>query len=881
MRRQVAGQRDREPGPRRRSRTRRARRASPPSPQSCAEREQIGPGGLDQQPVERALAVEVERRRPPATTPSIDLGELRPAELGEGLAEQVDRARPSANAVPDGEPVVLEQPEHPDHRRRPDRRVAGLVVEAHVAAGDRRLERAARVGHPADRLGELPHHLGPLRVAEVQAVGDRERRRARCRRRCAPPRRRRARRRGRGRARRTDPCRRVESASAFSVPSIRTSAASPPGPSTVPPCTSESYCSHTHRLLATFGDASTRQERVAGRRRERSRTSGRPRRGPRRSGGSADRARVDRTLVGERAGRDLGDRAAARDARAGGRPASSRPITAEARPHRAQTARTSSSRRGCDDREHPLLRLADVRISNASRSGLAERDGVEVELGAEPGPGRGLAHGAREPGAARGPGAPRAGRARPARARPRSAACRRTDRRSARSDGSPRRPPRASARRAPTRRRSRRGRSTRRTGRSSDPSCTSSARRDQPVGRRDADAHHVHGRVRRVRLGEAHLAADRRHPDAVAVAADPGHHAVEQPAVALLRERAEPQRVEQRDRSRPHRDDVADDPADPGRGALVRLDRARVRVRLHLEHDREAVADVDRAGVLPGADQDRGTLGRQAPQVDLRATCTSSARTTSRAYIASSVAVRARGRGSRRSGSSSSSVSPSCRWSGSAALTRRSRVASADASSDANIGWPPVDAHVRVDGVLGMRHQADDVARLVADAGDRVRCCRSRCARRRSRRRARSSGTRPARRPRCGADRPRGATNCPSPCLTGTRSTSPGDETRRERRERGLDADVDPPADEPELPVPDQRAGQQPGLAQDLEPVADPDDGPAALGERPHLVHDRREPRDRAASAGSRRRRSRRAGSRRRRRGDRDRRARARRPRRP
>ena len=32
----------------------------------------------------------------------------------------------------------------------------------------------------------------------------------------------------------------VDSASAFSVPSIRTSAASPPGPETVPPCTIES-----------------------------------------------------------------------------------------------------------------------------------------------------------------------------------------------------------------------------------------------------------------------------------------------------------------------------------------------------------------------------------------------------------------------------------------------------------------------------------------------------------------------------------------------------------------------------------------------------------------------------------------------------------------
>ena len=56
--------------------------------------------------------------------------------------------------------------------------VAGLVVEADVAAGDRQAELAAAVGQAADGLGELPHDLGLLRGAEVQAVGDGERLRA-------------------------------------------------------------------------------------------------------------------------------------------------------------------------------------------------------------------------------------------------------------------------------------------------------------------------------------------------------------------------------------------------------------------------------------------------------------------------------------------------------------------------------------------------------------------------------------------------------------------------------------------------------------------------------------------------------------------------------
>ena len=56
-----------------------------------------------------------------------------------------------------------------------DGAVATFVVEAHVAAGHRRAQRLARIAHAADRLGELPHHLGAFGVAEVQAVRDRER----------------------------------------------------------------------------------------------------------------------------------------------------------------------------------------------------------------------------------------------------------------------------------------------------------------------------------------------------------------------------------------------------------------------------------------------------------------------------------------------------------------------------------------------------------------------------------------------------------------------------------------------------------------------------------------------------------------------------------
>ena len=87
-----------------------------------------------------ALAFEVERRGaprddsrgPPRRTPT-RRARRRSRPAGRRPAVAVERGA-------DREPVVLDQPEHPDHRRRPDRRVARLVVEAHVPAGDRRPE---------------------------------------------------------------------------------------------------------------------------------------------------------------------------------------------------------------------------------------------------------------------------------------------------------------------------------------------------------------------------------------------------------------------------------------------------------------------------------------------------------------------------------------------------------------------------------------------------------------------------------------------------------------------------------------------------------------------------------------------------------------------
>ena len=93
-------------------------------------------------------------------------------------------------------------------------------------------------------------------------------------------------------------------------------------------------------------------------------------------------------------------------------------------------------------------------------------------------------------------------------------------------------------------------------------------------------------------------------------------------------ELAEAERVENRDRPGADREDVAEDAADPGRGALEGLDRARVVVGLDLEGDRVAVADVDRAGVLARTHHHSLALGRQRAAAACASACRRSARTT-------------------------------------------------------------------------------------------------------------------------------------------------------------------------------------------------------------------------------------------------------------
>ena len=134
----------------------------------------------------------------------------------------------------------------------------------------------------------------------------------------------------------------------------------------------------------------------------------------------------------------------------------------------------------------------------------------------------------------------------------------------------------------------------------------------QLLGGQQADAHRVDQRVVLVGVVELDLAAHVGHADTVAVGANAGHHAGEQVPLAVVVQLAEAQRVEDRDRPRAHREDVAEDAADAGRRALERLDRRRVVVALDLEGDGEPVTHVDHAGVLPRA-LEHPLAGRRKP----------------------------------------------------------------------------------------------------------------------------------------------------------------------------------------------------------------------------------------------------------------------------
>ena len=147
---------------------------------------------------------------------------------------------------------------------------------------------------------------------------------------------------------------------------------------------------------------------------------------------------------------------------------------------------------------------------------------------------------------------------------------------------------------------------------------TSRVREAQAVALDEADAHRVHEGVVLVAALERYVARDVGDADAVAVRTDTADDAADQAPCARGLGCPEAERVQQRDRARAHREDVAEDPTDTGGRALIRLDGARVVVALDLERAQQAAADIYRAGVLARTDRDARPSRRQRAQQLLR-----------------------------------------------------------------------------------------------------------------------------------------------------------------------------------------------------------------------------------------------------------------------
>ena len=119
----------------------------------------------------------------------------------------------------------------------------------------------------------------------------------------------------------------------------------------------------------------------------------------------------------------------------------------------------------------------------------------------------------------------------------------------------------------------------------------------------DAEAENIDERISRVAVVEIHLAADGRDADAISVVGDAIYHACEEAAVGggllgVTADVAEAEGIHREHGAGAHGEDVADDAADAGRRTLEWLDGARVVVALHLECDGPSIADVDDAGIF-------------------------------------------------------------------------------------------------------------------------------------------------------------------------------------------------------------------------------------------------------------------------------------------
>ena len=92
--------------------------------------------------------------------------------MAAGLAQHRNPVPRRVEIARDPEGGIAEQPHHPHRGSGIDGALRALVVERHVAPGNRGVERPAGVGDSAAGFPELVEDLGLVGVTEVEAVGD-------------------------------------------------------------------------------------------------------------------------------------------------------------------------------------------------------------------------------------------------------------------------------------------------------------------------------------------------------------------------------------------------------------------------------------------------------------------------------------------------------------------------------------------------------------------------------------------------------------------------------------------------------------------------------------------------------------------------------------
>ena len=135
----------------------------------------------------------------------------------------------------------------------------------------------------------------------------------------------------------------------------------------------------------------------------------------------------------------------------------------------------------------------------------------------------------------------------------------------------------------------------------------------------DAQRENVHQRISVVAFFENSFAADRRHAETIAIMRDAGDHAFQDSSIARALQRAKADGVHHCDGPRAHGENVAQNAANAGGGALKRLNKAGMVVRFDFEGNGVIAADINDSGIFSRPLQHQLAASGQLAEMNARA----------------------------------------------------------------------------------------------------------------------------------------------------------------------------------------------------------------------------------------------------------------------